>query len=124
MTPSANIQTLKKRAEFLRVRGGGRATAPGFVLEGKRREVETLAAASSGPRFGFTITKKIGNAVVRNRIRRRLRAALMQVADAHADPEMDYVLVARLPAASQAFGALVADLLTAFKRVNGAGRKR
>ena len=124
MTATATIATLKKRSEFVRVRGGGRATAPAFVLEGKRREANPGAAVCElcGPRFGFTITKKIGNAVVRNRIRRRLRAALSQVFGANADPQMDYVIVARLAAASQEFSVLVKDLTTAFGRVHGAGR--
>ena len=114
------ITTLKKRAEFQRVRGGARATAVGFVLEGKARVPvgDDKDAAISAARFGFTITKKIGNAVTRNKIRRRLRAALSELAPLHAQPDMDYVVVARLPAASQEFALLVADLTTAFQRVH------
>jgi ribonuclease P protein component len=125
MTASFTFQTLKKRSEFLRVRGGGRATASGFVLEGKRRgSVAEGKYPISGPRFGFTITKKIGNAVMRNRIRRRLRAALVQVAAAHADPQTDYVVVAREPAATQDFSALVADITKAFGKVHAPPLKR
>ena len=131
------FQTLKKRAEFQRVRGGGRATSAAFVLEGKQRPQSgpsgTVASdplkpnpasrssrshALSGPRFGFTITKKIGNAVVRNKIRRRLRAALVEISLFVARPDTDYVLVARRPAADQNFASLVADLKTAFERVH------
>ncbi len=127
MTASFTLQTLKKRSEFLRVRGGGRATAPGFVLEGKRRSLVadgSHAATVKGSRFGFTITKKIGNAVMRNRIRRRLRAALVHVAPANADPQTDYVVVARGVAADQAFSDLVADFAKAFGKVHAPQRGR
>ena len=110
------LKTLKKRAQFQRVRGGGRATAQSFVLEGKSREGDQMAS-EAGSQFGFTITKKIGNAVIRNKIRRRLKAALSLLAPALADPVMDYVVVARTPAATQDFAGLVADLTTALKRV-------
>lgn len=123
------LATLKKRAEFQRVRGGGRATAPGFILEGKRRADTTAvqaepSQATQGPRFGFTITRKIGNAVKRNRIRRRLRAALTRLAGQTADPATDYVVVARGPAADQDFKALVADLKRALERVHAGGDSR
>jgi ribonuclease P protein component len=93
------LKSLAKRAQFLRVRGGGRATAQSFVLEGKKRE-PTRDAGATGPLFGFTITKKIGNAVKRNLIRRRLKSALTELAPALADPTMDYVVVARGAAAN------------------------
>jgi len=130
------IVTLKTRAEFQRVRGGGRASTAAFVLEGKARLLSEpppgigqypadhapvtapTANATPGPRFGFTITKKIGNAVVRNRIRRRLRSALTQIADLAARPGNDYVVIARKPAAVQPFASLLADLKVAFERVH------
>lgn len=114
------IQTLKTRAEFQRVRGGGRASLPSFILEGKTRSIDEIEGPpqQAVPRFGFTITKKIGNAVVRNRIRRRLRAALCEIGFQLAQPTMDYVLVARAPSVDQDFRSLIADLETAFKRVH------
>jgi ribonuclease P protein component len=121
---SVRIQTLKKRAEFLRVRGGGRATAASFVLEGKARVVEPSMQAVIGPRFGLTITKKIGNAVTRNLIRRRLKAALEHAARGLADPQTDYVVVARQAAAEQNFAALVADLTKALQRIQRAAQNK
>ena len=121
-TKASKLVMLKKRAEFLRVRGGGRATAAGFVLEGKVRSTGIDIPSIAGPRFGFTITKKIGNAVLRNRIRRRLKAALTALAP-QADPHVDYVVVARLAAAGQDFKALSDDLGKAFARVHAALKK-
>src|SRR5262249_53876614 len=105
------------------VRGGGRWTASGFVLEGKARPMTSTAAAridaaGSGPRFGFTVTKKLGSAVVRNRIRRRLRAALAEVVKDCADPYFDYVVIARDAALNQPFELLKSDLETALQRVH------
>lgn len=108
------ISTLKKRAEFQRVRGGGRWSAEAFVLEGKARVDDRI----EGPRFGFTVTKKLGNAVVRNRIRRRLRAALAELASNHANPLFDYVVVARQPCFDVEFAKLRDDLTLAFERVH------
>jgi ribonuclease P protein component len=120
----SKLGTLKKRGEFLRVRGGGRATAVGFVLEGKvRAGVEGDSSVPVGARFGFTITKKIGNAVVRNRIRRRLKASLGTLVH-FADPLVDYVVVARLAAADQDFAVLTADLAKALDKVHAALKKQ
>lgn len=113
------LMTLKKRSEFQRVRGGGRWSAEAFVLEGKTRPEQTIG----GPRFGFTVTKKLGGAVVRNRIRRRLRAAITELAAQSAEPRFDYVVIARAPSLEQPFAKLRGDLQNAFKRVH-AGQAR
>ncbi len=138
------VTTLKRRAEFLRLRGGGRSATEAFVLEGKRRVRDTVDAAEhdagldaagarhasegasadeagvSGPRFGFTVTRKIGNAVVRNRIRRRLKAAVLEIADEAARGDCDYVVIARRAAETRPFADLKADLKKALARVNAA----
>jgi ribonuclease P protein component len=111
----ARLETLKKRSEFQRVRGGGRYASPAFVLEGRLRTGEQL---QRGPRFGFTITKKLGNAVVRNRIRRRLKAVL--AGSSAAMVGVDYVIVAREIAANRPFTDLKQDFEVAFDRVHRA----
>ena len=117
------LSTLKKRAQFLRVRGGGRHAGAAFVLEGKLRPADDAAPAAA--RFGFTVTKKLGNAVARNRIRRRLKAAITALASTHAEARFDYVVVAREAAFDRPYLDLAADLVTAFRRVNaGAGQGR
>jgi ribonuclease P protein component len=116
------LTTLKKRSEFLRIRGGARCSTPPFVLEMKPREDE--AASTSPPRFGFTVTKAMGNAVDRNRIRRRLKAAVTAIASTSAHPGRDYVLIARKDARDIAFEALKKDLERAFHRVHHAPASR
>lgn len=110
------LTTLKQRSEFLRIRGGARCPLPPFVLETKPR-AET-DAATSGPRFGFTVTKAIGNAVIRNRVRRRLKAAVTAIAATVARPGFDYVLIARSAAIERDFSQLKKDLERAFHRVH------
>jgi ribonuclease P protein component len=116
--PAAPLVTLKRRREFLSVRGGARAAMPAFVLEGKRR---SSAIPDEAPRFGFTVSKQVGGAVERNRIRRRLKAAARDVLLEHARRDYDYVLIARRPALDAAFAALVTDLADALKRVHARG---
>ena len=113
------ISTLKKRAEYQRVRGGGRCSSTAFILEGKPRP----KGLDAQPRFGFTVTKKLGGAVVRNRIRRRLKAAIAELVKNLAEPHYDYVVVAREPAFDRPFAELRADLTAAFKRVHDGARK-
>ena len=110
------LVTLKKRAEFLRLRGGTRCALASFVLETKPRAAEP--ATATGPRFGFTVTKAIGNAVIRNRVRRRLRAAVGLVASEKARAGYDYVLIARRAALERPFPDLKKDLEHAFQRVH------
>ena len=120
------LNTLRKRREFLRIRGGGRWSTRAFVLETKERpdtpdiRQQTSGALAGTARFGFTVTKRLGNAVKRNRIRRRLRAALTEVASAHANATFDYVLIARDAAHDLPFAELTKLMSTAFERVHRA----
>jgi ribonuclease P protein component len=114
---ASRLVTLKRRPQFLRIRKGARWATPAFVLEAKRR-VDEAPAEPQEPRFGFTVTKQVGKAVERNRIRRRLKAAVKDVQVAHARRDFDYVLIARRPALTSAFQALVGDLVIALDRVH------
>ncbi len=110
------LPTLKARAEFLAVRGGRRASTPAFLIEMRERPAAAAPAPKrvSGPRFGFTITKKLGNAVTRNRIRRRLKAAFAagrnECREQHATAACDYVIVARHAALDRPFTLLLEDV--------------
>jgi len=107
---AGRLARLKKRAEFLAAAGGARTGGRSVMLQGRPRGDDAPA------RVGFTVTKKVGNAVERNRTRRRLRAAVDRCAGAAA-PGCDYVLVARRPAITMSFEALVAELAAGFDRL-------
>jgi ribonuclease P protein component len=110
------FQTIKARPDFLAVRGGQKASTPGFLLEAKPRRPGNPAGPE--PRFGFTVTKKLGNAVRRNRIRRRLKAAVAEAAADLGVTGFDYVIVARAAAFDRRYGDLVADVTSALRRVH------
>jgi ribonuclease P protein component len=116
------FETLKKRAEFLRVKGGPRASTPAFALEARPRpQPETRAGTEpeqAAARFGFTVSRKVGGAVVRNRIRRRLRALIAALDPALVRPGCDYVLIARPGAVERSYAELKVDLEEALARVH------
>ncbi len=96
---------LKRRAEFLRVAAKGRrAASPGLVLQAMQRGDDQPV------RLGFTVTKKVGNAVIRNRTRRRLRAAARLLLDQAPAIGADLVLVGRDTTRTRPFTALIEDL--------------
>jgi ribonuclease P protein component len=111
------IGRLKTRAEFLHVKGGARYVAPSLVLEARARanakEIDPGLA-----RFGFTATKTLGGAVVRNRARRRLKEAVRQAAPEHAKGGYDYVLIARAGTVQGRFAELIKDLERALAKVH------
>jgi ribonuclease P protein component len=113
------LARLKRRSEFLRAAGRGRKwAAPGLVLQAcKRDEADGEAAEPGPPRIGFTASRKVGNAVARNRARRRLRAVADQVLPQSGLPGIDYVLIARAATLSRPYMDLVGDLETALQRV-------
>ncbi|MBV8977859.1 MAG: ribonuclease P protein component [Alphaproteobacteria bacterium] len=98
---------LKTRAEFLKVQRGARRATPSLTLEACR------GPDDSALRVGFTASRKIGNAVTRNRAKRRLRAAAAEVLPKEGRAGFDYVLVARAGTLSEPYGRLVADLASA-----------
>jgi ribonuclease P protein component len=108
---------LRRRAEFQRVSRGRRAHVESFTLQANAR---ALADAPPGeaPRVGFTVTKRIGDAVERNRIRRRLKEALRRADAVAPAPGHDYVLMARREALTRPFAALVADIEKAFAKMS------
>jgi ribonuclease P protein component len=102
---------LKKRADFLRVAAKGRkAPLPGLVLQALARPDDQPA------RLGFTVTKKIGNAVLRNRARRRLKEAARLLLREHPLAGVDLVLIGRAGTGKRDFGALRGDLAKALQR--------
>ncbi|WP_342359274.1 ribonuclease P protein component [Terrarubrum flagellatum] len=101
---------LTRRDEFTAARKGRRSHASAFTAQIVRR---ADADAATGPRAGLTVTKKIGDAVVRNRIKRRLRAALRAFDAATADPVSDHVFIAKREALTISFAELAAEMAAA-----------
>lgn len=115
-TETIKLGRLKRRPQFLRVAKGARWAMPGLVLQGSPTPEEEREADTC--RLGFTASRKVGNAVRRNRAKRRLRAAAAEIMPAKARAGMDYVLVARRETPERAWPALVQDLEAALARVN------
>jgi ribonuclease P protein component len=104
------------RADFLRVAAAGRrAVQPGLILQAAARPQSSAVAAALA--VGFTASRKVGNAVRRNRAKRRLRAAAAALIPAQGTPGTDYVLIARAGTADRPYAALLADLAAALRRV-------
>jgi ribonuclease P protein component len=113
------VGRLTRRREFLAAAGGARAHSSLITLQSHLR----TESATDEPRLGMTVTRKAGGAVERNRMRRRLREALKQVAPAGAQPGYDYVVVVRRPLIDATFDHILTDLRAAFRRVHAAKQR-
>jgi len=113
------VLRLKRRQEFLRIAAAGRKwVAPGLILQALRRAVAAPAdGAERGFRVGYTVSRKVGSAVQRNRARRRLRAAAERVLPGHADDGYEFVLIGRVATLKRPFAALVGDLEKALRKL-------
>ncbi len=142
---STSVGRIKRRADYLRIAAARHyRVMPGLVLqaaplpgaagpdEAGTAKAKTGEAAKTGKpvqilprqreeapslRIGFTTSRKVGNAVKRNRARRRLKALAAEMLPAHARPGHDYVLIGRPATVSRPFDALRRDLVTALKRL-------
>jgi len=108
------IRVLTRRSDFLAANRGARNARAGFVLLTRPND-------GAGMRYGITVTKKIGNAVVRNRMKRRFRELLRAVLPEHGLPDHDHVLIGRSGGIERDFHLLRADLVEALDRAR-AGR--
>lgn len=118
---TAPLRTLKKRADFLKASRARRQAAPGLLLQARRRQPDE---GGQGIRLGFTCSRKVGNAVARNRAKRRLRAAARAVLAGAGRPGWDYVLVGRAGVtASRPWPDLLADLTRALSAIHADRRK-
>ena len=107
------MERLKKRTDFLRAARGIRRVEGAITLE--TCPTPATEAHAGSLRVGFTASKKTGNAVTRNRAKRRLRAAASQLLPLLGRTGHDYVLVARGTTVARSFAALLSDITTALK---------
>ena len=113
-SPAVSLCVLRKRADYLKAASARRQGTGGFLLQARER-----ADGDPASRVGFTASKKIGNAVQRNRAKRRLRSLAREILGPGALPGWDYVLVARPEATvSRPYAELVADLRQALATVH------
>lgn len=127
--PSA-LGRLKQRREFLWVAAANRKwVTPGLILQARAvdparpplQSARGCTEGEAGPpgiRVGFTVSRKVGNAVARNRARRRLRAAAHEVLPDHAKETQDYVVIGRRQTLDRPYGALVRDMISALQHLD------
>jgi len=109
MPPSSGPKMLTKRADFVAANRGLRNAKPGFVLL-------TLPNKGLGKRMGVTVTKKIGNAVVRNRMKRRFRELLRSALPERGLNDHDHVLIGRAGGVERDFHTMASELDRALAR--------
>ncbi|MFC7052443.1 ribonuclease P protein component [Hansschlegelia quercus] len=117
--PAAAFETLKLRRDFVAAsRDGVKIGGPLVGLQMRDRN-----AADALPRVGFTATKRVGGAVERNRMKRRMRAAAREALSDIARPGCDYVVIARRAVLDAAFDRLLKDLKDAARRAHGRAKR-
>ncbi|MFN3955713.1 MAG: ribonuclease P protein component [Pararhodobacter sp.] len=114
------LAVLRKRADFLHAARARRQGAPAFLLQARQRGTDE---AATGIRVGFTCSRKVGNAVARNRAKRRLRAIAREVLARRGKAGWDYVLVGRAEAtANRPYADLLRDLERALSAIHAPQR--
>ncbi|MBT3703802.1 MAG: ribonuclease P protein component [Alphaproteobacteria bacterium] len=117
------VGRLRQRSQFLRVAAArNKWVTPGLILQARTQALNgadlRLAPDDADLRVGFTTSKKVGNAVARNRARRRLRAAVHDLFDRHARSGMDYVLIGRRSTLDRPWNRLLQDLQQAMVKLD------
>ena len=114
------LSTIKKRADFLKAsKTRCKYVAPSLIVQAREHttgEIKLIGSLSS--RVGFTVSKKVGNSVVRNRVKRRLRAAARNLMPKHSMPNHDIVIIGRKKAVEKTFTEILMDLKKALLNLN------
>ena len=114
---SVCVAVLQHRSDFLRAARARRQSTKGMMVQGRRR----APGEANGIRVGFTCSKKVGNAIARNRAKRRMREVARLVLPHEGQDGWDYVLIGRAGAtAERPFEALKNDLRFALKKIHAA----
>jgi len=115
-TVTNSLKRIVKRTDYLRVREkGDTAVMPGLVLQASR---SCSDAKNTGPRIGYTVSKKVGNAVQRNRVRRRLKAIASDILPKEGSKSLDYVLIGRATTLTRTYDLLAQDFRSALKKID------
>jgi ribonuclease P protein component len=117
------MERLKRRTDFRAIsQAGARAPAKAFVLQALRRDEQEQDSGKI--RIGFTVSRQVGNAVERNRVRRRLREMVRRKPEAAFAAGHDYVLIGRRTALTCPFDDMVRELDDALRRLATGGRNK
>jgi ribonuclease P protein component len=116
------MERLKRRTDFKAAARGARAPAGAFVLQGLRRDEDGRDGGrqNAAVRVGFTVSRQVGNAVERNRVRRRLREMVRLAPAASLRPGYDYVLIGRRAALAADFADMTRQFGAAIRRIHAA----
>lgn len=112
------MERLKRRVDFRAAAAAMRAPAAAFLVQARCR------AEGGAPRVGFTVSRHVGNAVERNRVRRRLREMVRLAAAETLQAGHDYVLIGRRAALNRPFDQMLRDFAMAVRRIHAAGPQR
>jgi ribonuclease P protein component len=111
-----HIERIVKRPDYLRVaRARRNSVMPGLVLQASAID---CSLNRPGPRIGYTVSKKVGNSVCRNRARRRLKSLVNDVFSEHAEEAFDYILIGRARTLERTYDELLKDLRSALKHIH------
>lgn len=109
----SKLERIKTRKEYLAIAATGRRwVTPAFVLQIKQSSDKERV-----PHVGFTVTKKVGNAVIRNRVRRRLKEAAREIFPLKASDGWEYVLIGRFACVDMAYERIKSDLKWALNKL-------
>lgn len=110
------MERIRRRADFLAAAAGRKIASHAFILQSRHRD-DTDKTGTGEARVGFTVSRKVGTAVERNRVRRRLKEIVRLGAGAAMRPSHDYVLIGRRTALHADFSAMAADLAKALEKL-------
>ena len=117
--PVVRLVVLAKRADFLRAAQARRQGSAGFLLQARARNVDEALTEAPLIRVGYTCSKKVGNSVIRNRAKRRLREIARMILPLEGRPGWDYVLIGRPEVTiSRDFAQMKADLSRAIAQIH------